>query len=59
MEFKYGFLDRETKYAYMREALGIVNSSVREGLYLTPFEFLYVNQKRESGIIVSEFSGIN
>mmetsp|Transcript_28100 Transcript_28100/g.27803 ORF Transcript_28100/g.27803 Transcript_28100/m.27803 type:complete len:566 (+) Transcript_28100:692-2389(+) len=48
----------EARYAYMSISNGIVNTSLRDGLCLTPFEFIVVNMERDADIVISEFAGV-
>ena len=52
-------ITRPLRYAYMTIAKGVINSSIREGLCLIPFEFLCINQERPADIILSEFAGVS
>lgn len=52
-------ITRSLRYAYMTIAKGVINSSIREGLYLIPFEFLFINKERPADIILSEFAGVS
>ena len=52
-------ITRALRYAYMTIARGVLNSSIREGLYLIPFEFIFINKERPAEIILSEFAGVS
>ena len=52
-------ITRSLRYAYMAIAKGVINSSIREGLYLIPFEFIFINKDRPADIILSEFAGVS
>ena len=52
-------ITRSLRYAYMTIAKGVINSSIREGLYLIPFEFIFINKERPADIILSEFAGVS
>jgi trehalose 6-phosphate synthase/phosphatase len=52
-------ITRPLRYAYMTLAKGVINSSIREGLYLIPFEFIFINKERPADIILSEFAGVS
>lgn len=52
-------ITRTLRYAYMTIARGVLNSSIREGLYLIPFEFIFINKERPAEIILSEFAGVS
>ncbi|OMJ88878.1 hypothetical protein SteCoe_9082 [Stentor coeruleus] len=52
-------VSRPMRYAYMTIAKGVINSSIREGLYLIPFEFIFINKERLADIILSEFAGVS
>ena len=52
-------VSRSVRYAYMSIAKGVINSSIREGLYLIPFEFIFINKERPADIILSEFAGVS
>lgn len=58
VEFIENDISSETRYAYMSISSGIVNSSLRDGLCLTPFEFITVNMERPVEIVISEFAGV-
>lgn len=52
-------LDRSHRYAYLELADSVVNSSVREGLCLVPFEYYAVKGEAAGTVIVSEFAGVS
>lgn len=49
----------DVRYAYMAISMGVVVSTIRDGLCLIPFEYLAINQEREAHIVVSEFAGVS
>ena len=52
-------ITRSLRYGYMTIARGVLNSSIREGLYIIPFEFIFINKERPAEIILSEFAGVS
>lgn len=49
----------EVRYAYMEISIGVVVSTIRDGLCLIPFEYLIINEDRDAHIVVSEFAGVS
>lgn len=49
----------EERCAFMKLSLGFLNTSIRQNLYLAPFEYIAVNQEKFSKIIISEFAGVS
>lgn len=47
----------QERYAYMEASSGLIVGSIREGLCLLPFEYLYLKRYQNSGILLSEFAG--
>ena len=52
-------LDRPRRYAYLALADSVINSSIREGLCLIPFEYYAVKNEAAGTVIVSEFAGVS
>ena len=59
IEVKKEEFGREMRYSYMSMALGVINSCLREGLCLIPFEFIAINKEKPAEIILSEFAGVS
>ena len=50
-------LTLQERYAYMNISSGLLVTTIREGLCLLPFEYLFIKQYKNSGIVLSEFTG--
>jgi trehalose 6-phosphate synthase/phosphatase len=52
-------IDGEKRMAYMTVADALVNTSLRDGLCLQPFEFIALRSQSTAKVILSEFSGVS
>lgn len=50
-------ITQQERYAYMEVSSGLIVGSIREGLCLLPFEYLYLKRYFNSCILLSEFTG--
>lgn len=50
-------ISHEERFAYMENSAGLIVSTIKDGMNLLPFEFLFLNQFKNSGIVLSEFAG--
>ena len=55
IEFKN--ISQAERLAYMEVSSGLIVSTIREGMNLLPFEFLYLKKFKNSGVVLSEFAG--